>query len=71
MANFLSVKTATYITFCGTSLAETIRNDVAVLFLTYLTSVIQYSINLKSLMIERNRIKVPPYFRPPGHPQNT
>jgi hypothetical protein len=71
IANFLSVKTATYITFCGASLAQTIRNDVAVMFLTYLTAVIQYSINLKTLMIERSWIKVPPYFRPPGHPQNT
>lgn len=71
IANFLSVKTATYITFCGTALAQTVRNDVAVMFLSFLTAVIQYSVNLKSLMIERSWLKVPPYFQPPGHPQDT
>ncbi|MGX1192059.1 DUF3231 family protein [Metabacillus sp. SLBN-84] len=71
IANFLSVKTATYITFCGTALAQSVRNDVSVMFLSYLTAVIQYSVNLKTLMIQRSWLKVPPYFQPPGLPKNT
>ncbi|KEZ52013.1 DUF3231 family protein [Metabacillus indicus] len=71
IANFLSVKTATYITFCGTSVSESVRNDVSTLFLTFMTAVIEYSIRLKSLMIQRSWLKVPPYFQPPGLPKNT
>ncbi|MGD6818859.1 DUF3231 family protein [Metabacillus sp. 84] len=69
MANFISVKTAAYVSFMATSLAQSIRTDAAMIFAAHLMAVIKYDAALKSMMIQKGWLRVPPYFEPPGLPK--
>ncbi|QPC46530.1 DUF3231 family protein [Mangrovibacillus cuniculi] len=60
IANFLSVKTATYISFAGTSLAQCIRMDVGYFFSDLLSNTLTYNIKLKKTLIQKGWLKVPP-----------
>lgn len=70
IANAVSAKIATNVAFCGASMAQSIRNDVGMLFLKYQMEMITYGASLKTLMRKRGWIKVPPYYYPPGMPKN-
>lgn len=69
IANAISAKIAACITFCGKGMAESIRNDVAMLLLKHQTRLMIYGESFKSLMRKRGWIKVPPYYYPPGMPK--
>lgn len=44
----------------------TIRNDVGLILLGTLIELLKFGTSLKSMMIKRGWIKVPPYYYPPG-----
>lgn len=69
IANFVSVKIASSITLCGSALAQTIRNDVALMFFEFQVEAMEYGAILKSTMRKRGWLKVPPYYLPPGLPR--
>ncbi|KHD84178.1 DUF3231 family protein [Bacillus ginsengihumi] len=66
IANLVSVKVAAEITLIGQALAMTIRNDVGLILLGTLIELLKFGTSLKSMMIKRGWIKVPPYYYPPG-----
>ncbi|MDD9270238.1 DUF3231 family protein [Paenibacillus sp. GCM10023248] len=69
IANFIAVKTAGYIAFIGLAMSQAVRGDVGVMFLGFMTTVLKYGTTLKSMMIEKGWITVPPYFKPVGIPK--
>ncbi|HHY71876.1 MAG TPA: DUF3231 family protein [Bacillus bacterium] len=68
IANAVSVKLAASITACATGVAQSIRNDVGLMFFEFQTEVMRYAAILKSVMKKRGWIKIPPYYHPPGQP---
>ena len=70
IANLVSVKLASSITICATGIAQSVRNDVGMMFIEFLEEVIIYGMLLKTLMRKRGWLKIPPYYVPPGSPAN-
>lgn len=68
--NGLSIKTVSAIVHCATAAAQSIRNDVASLFTHCMLEKMKFGTSLKELMVKRGWIKVPPYYYPPGAPNN-
>lgn len=68
--NGLSIKTVSAVMHCATSLSQSIRHDVGLMFGQFMNEKIVFGDELKTLMRERSWIKVPPYYYPPGLPQN-
>ncbi|MGE7667897.1 DUF3231 family protein [Ureibacillus composti] len=70
IANFVSVKIAAAITMCATGAAQSLRNDVGLMFFEFQTETMKYGAILKSIMKKRGWLKVPPYYYPPGKPNS-
>ncbi|MDN4494713.1 DUF3231 family protein [Ureibacillus aquaedulcis] len=70
IANLVSVKIASAITLCAAGTAQSVRNDVGIMFFEYQTEAMQYGALLKSIMQKRGWLKIPPYYRPPGGPNS-
>ncbi|MFE8697482.1 DUF3231 family protein [Cytobacillus sp. FJAT-53684] len=66
--NGLSIKTVAAATTCATAACQSIRNDVASLFMQCMLEKMKFGVSLKDLMRKRGWIKVPPYYYPPGAP---
>ncbi|MGA5688223.1 DUF3231 family protein [Cytobacillus pseudoceanisediminis] len=66
----LSLKTVAAIVHCSTAAAQSIRNDVSLLFAHCMLEKMKFGASLKDLMRKRSWIKVPPYYYPPGSPRN-
>ncbi|MFD1735498.1 DUF3231 family protein [Bacillus salitolerans] len=71
IANGISIKTATAIIHCATSAAQSIRNDVGMMWVEFMNEKLVFGASLKKLMRERSWIKVPPYYYPPGRPSQS
>ncbi|MDQ0252720.1 hypothetical protein J2S74_000092 [Evansella vedderi] len=70
IANLISVKVASSITFCAQAMSQTIRSDVGILFIQMMVNLMNYAASLKSLMKSRGWLKEPPRYHPPGSPSN-
>lgn len=70
IANGVSIKTVTAIVHCATSAAQSIRNDVGMMWIEFLNGKMLFGQSLKTMMRERGWIKVPPYYYPPGMPHH-
>jgi hypothetical protein len=70
-ANAVVLKLVTSIIKCATAAAESVRNDVGLMFVEFQSEALTYGAMLKSLMRKRGWLKVPPYFYPPGAPDKT
>ncbi|NHW36813.1 DUF3231 family protein [Paenibacillus aceris] len=68
LANLLSIKIVTLIVNAATGSAQSVRNDVALLFTQFQAEKMVFGANVKSMMRERGWIKIPPYYYPPGAP---
>ncbi|MFC4767927.1 DUF3231 family protein [Effusibacillus consociatus] len=68
LANGVALKITSAITMCGTGLIQAVRNDVGMMWFEFQTEHVIYGANLKALMRKRGWIKVPPYYYPPGLP---
>jgi hypothetical protein len=71
IANELSLKIATATVSCASIAAQSIRNDVALMFTRFLGQKLTYGSNLKTLMRNRGWILIPPSYVPPGLPHET
>ncbi|WP_047152782.1 DUF3231 family protein [Aneurinibacillus tyrosinisolvens] len=69
LANAVSAKIASVITICGSAMAQSVRNDIGILFFQFQVHLMKYGAVFKSLMRERGWLKVPPYYYPPGRPR--
>lgn len=68
LANSLKKKISMAITNCANASAQTIRNDVGLIWAEYLQELITFLITFKTLMRKRGWLNVPPYYYPPGSP---
>jgi hypothetical protein len=71
LVNALAINLATVTTMCAQSASQTIRNDVALLFLKYQLDKMMIGAKVKKLMKERGWLKIPPYYYSPGKPQKS
>lgn len=70
IANAVAIKLASAITFCATAAAQTVRNDVGMMFFEFQTEAMKYGTLLKSVMKKRGWLKYPPDYVPPGLPNS-
>jgi hypothetical protein len=70
IANGIAFKLVTCIQACAIGQAESIRNDVGLMWLGFYSEWVTFGTILKTLMRKRGWIKVPPYYYPPGSPNN-
>lgn len=69
IANGVSIKTASAIIACATGASQSIRTDLGTIWVDFLSEKLLFGTSLKTLLIKRGWIKVPPYYYPPGQPQ--
>lgn len=70
ITNGVSVKLASANVACANAQSQSIRNDFAIMFVQFQAEQLTFSATLKTLMRKRGWIKVPPYYYPPGLPNN-
>jgi hypothetical protein len=68
IANGVSAKVALMILQCASAQAQSVRNDVGLLFVEFHTELLTFGTTLKTLMKKRGWLRVPPYYYPPGAP---
>lgn len=71
IANAVSLKLAASITTCATAAAQSIRNDVGLMFVEFQNEVMTYGVMAKTMMRKRGWLKIPPYYYPPGAAQDS
>jgi len=69
IANGVSVKQVSAITLCATGLAQSIRMDIANMWLRFFLNRAKYGAYFVPLARKRGWLKVPPYYYPPGMPE--
>ncbi|WP_216827610.1 DUF3231 family protein [Alkalihalobacterium elongatum] len=69
IANLISAKVATSISFCAASMSQSIRSDVGLLFFQIQVQLMKFATPLKNLMKTRGWLKSPPPYSPPGVPR--
>lgn len=68
LANLVSVKIVTSITFCAQAASQSVRSDVGLLFFEIQIHLMEYMTKLKNLMKSRGWLNIPPSYIPPGNP---
>ncbi|MEI2665719.1 DUF3231 family protein [Rossellomorea sp. LJF3] len=68
IANLISVKVATSITYCAQAMSKTVRTDVGLMFFSIQINLMKIAAPLKNVMISRGWLRVPPKYNPPGSP---
>ena len=68
LANSLIIKISLAITNCTSASAQSVRNDVGLIWAEFLQEHMTFAINLKSMMQKRGWLKIPPFYYPPGSP---
>jgi Protein of unknown function (DUF3231) len=66
IANAISAKIATGISICGTAIAQSVRTDVALIFLQIQVQLMKFGAPLREMMKKHGWLIVPPYYYPPG-----
>lgn len=69
LANALSINFATVTVMCTQAASQSLRIDVGTIFLKYQLDKMMVGIKIKKLMEKRGWLKIPPYYYPPGKPQ--
>lgn len=69
LANSLKKKISMAISKCSESAAQSIRNDVSLIWAEFLQEHITFLTTFKSLMRKRGWLKIPPPYYPAGSPQ--
>ncbi|MDP4551041.1 DUF3231 family protein [Alkalihalobacillus macyae] len=68
IANGIALKLAAVNMLCASSISQSTRTDVALMFLKVQTNILMFSAELKTLMEKKSWLKTPPYYLPPGAP---
>ena len=66
LANGISFKIATGIVECAVGQSQGIRSDLTIIWIRFQSEFLTFGSTLKTLMIKRGWLKVPPYYYPPG-----
>ena len=66
IANAISAKVAACISLCGTAVAQSVRTDVALIFLQIEVQLMKFGGPLREMMKKRGWMIIPPYYYPPG-----
>lgn len=69
LANGVAFKLVTCLQACSKGQADSIRDDVGVMWLQFYLEWAMFGSTLKTLMRKRGWLKVPPYYYPPGSPK--
>ena len=69
ITNGIALKMTTCMLNCSKGQADAIRYDVGLMWLEFYTDWVVFGTTLKTLMRKRGWLKVPPYYYPPGSPQ--
>lgn len=69
ITNGVGIKVATAIMQCATGQAQSIRNDLGLMWVKFHLEMVTFGTTLKTLMQKRGWIRVPPYYYPPGMPK--
>jgi len=70
IANLISAKVATNIVMCSSNISQSIRSDIGLMWIRFHSEKAIYGMDVKTKMREHGWIKVPPYYYPPGAPNN-
>ncbi|RFU66389.1 DUF3231 family protein [Peribacillus saganii] len=70
IANGVSAKVAYMNIQCATVQSQSIRNDVALMFMEFQAELLTFGATLKPLMKKRGWLRIPPYYYPPGVPES-
>lgn len=70
IANLLSAKVASNIIMCSSNISQSIRSDIGLMWIKFHSEKSIYGMDVKTKMREHGWIKVPPYYYPPGAPNN-
>lgn len=68
ITNGITFKLVVCMQACAKGQADAIRGDVGLIWLQFYTDWVVFGTTLKTLMRKRGWIKVPPYYYPPGFP---
>lgn len=68
IANGISLKLASVNVLCATTVSQSIRTDVGLMFLEFQTHILLFAADFKTLMEKRGWLKSPPAYLPPGAP---
>ncbi|WP_226656078.1 DUF3231 family protein [Guptibacillus hwajinpoensis] len=68
IANGISLKLASVNILCATTVSQSIRTDVGLMFLEFQTHILLFASDFKTLMEKRGWLKSPPPYLPPGAP---
>lgn len=68
LANGITFKLVSCLQALAIGQANSIRNDVGMMFLGFYLDWVTFGTTLKTLMRKRGWLKVPPYYYPPGSP---
>ncbi|TKD69172.1 DUF3231 family protein [Pseudalkalibacillus hwajinpoensis] len=69
IANGIALKLAAVNMLCASSISQSTRTDIGLMFLKVQANILMYSAELKTLMEKRSWLKTPPYYLPPGAPK--
>lgn len=56
---------------CATVASQSLRTDVALMFLKFQTDKLSLGLKAKELMRENGWLKIPPFYQPPGSPSQS
>ncbi|RIW37323.1 DUF3231 family protein [Bacillus salacetis] len=68
ITNGIAFKLVTCMTSCAKGQADSVRNDIGLMWFGFYTEWTNFGTTLKTLMRKRGWLKVPPYYYPPGKP---
>ncbi|WP_404328732.1 DUF3231 family protein [Mesobacillus maritimus] len=71
IANGIAFKLVNCMLTCAKSQADALRHDIGMLWVQFHSEWVSFGTTLKVLMRKRGWLKVPPYYYPPGSPQQT
>ncbi|MGM0847063.1 MAG: DUF3231 family protein [Bacillota bacterium] len=71
ITNGIAFKLVTSMMASAKGQADSVRNDVGLMWFGFYTEWTNFGTTLKTLMRKRGWLKVPPYYYPPGMPRDT
>ncbi|WP_223703036.1 DUF3231 family protein [Sutcliffiella deserti] len=70
ITNGIAFKLVICMQACAKGQANSVRNDVGILWFGFYSEWVTFGTTLKTLMRKRGWLKVPPYYYPPGSPNS-
>jgi hypothetical protein len=70
IANGIVLKLTLCLQLCAKGQSDALRSDLGMMWYGFYSEWVNTGVSLKSLMIERGWLKFPPYYNPPGTPED-